>query len=38
MWFAFQLAEHLHKTVGEVLAMPAAEFSGWAAYFKIKDS
>jgi hypothetical protein len=29
------LAEHLHKTVGEILNIPASEIYGWAAYFNI---
>ena len=31
----YQLADRLKKTVGEILNMPAAEFYGWLAYFKL---
>lgn len=31
------LADKLHKTVGEVLAMPNNEIVGWASYFQVKD-
>lgn len=33
---AYQVAETLHKTLGEVLEMPVEEFNGWVAYFKEK--
>ena len=28
----YALADRLHKSVGEVLQMPASELSGWSAY------
>lgn len=31
----YQLADRLKKTVGEIMNMPASEFYGWLAYFKI---
>jgi hypothetical protein len=31
----YALADRLHKTVGEILAMPVSEFVGWLAYLKI---
>lgn len=31
----FQLADRLKKTIGEIMNMPASEFYGWLAYFKI---
>lgn len=35
--FAFQLAEHLHMTVGEMLArMSSQEYGEWGAYFQWK--
>jgi len=36
LFFLFQLAEHLHKSIGEIMLLPLAEIQGWAAYFKIK--
>jgi hypothetical protein len=33
----YALAEVLHKTVGELMAMDYAEFIGWIAYFRMKD-
>jgi hypothetical protein len=33
----FQLAEALHKTVGEIMEMSASEFMGWVEYYKIKE-
>jgi hypothetical protein len=36
LYAVFQLAEHLHKTVAEILEMPDAEFSAWFAYLKLK--
>lgn len=35
--FVFQLAEHLHKTVGEILEISDLELQEWQAYFRIKD-
>lgn len=32
----YQLAEALHKTLGEIGAMPVSEFHGWLAHYKIK--
>lgn len=34
--FEFQLAEHLHMTLGDLGAMPYPEYTGWAAYLKVK--
>tara|TARA_R100000963_G_scaffold33993_1_gene26806 strand:- start:397 stop:507 length:111 start_codon:yes stop_codon:yes gene_type:complete len=31
------LAEHLHKTVDEVMDISEAELHGWNAYFQIKS-
>jgi hypothetical protein len=31
----YALGDRLHKTVGEILRMPMAEFTGWLAYFKL---
>jgi len=36
--FAFQLAEHLHKTVAEIMQMNLREFYGWGIYIKHKAS
>lgn len=36
-WFEFQLAEHLHMTVGEVRQMNGAEYIEWQAYLMRKD-
>lgn len=36
LFAVYGLAEHLHKTVGEVLAMSTDEFAGWMAYLQIK--
>lgn len=33
----FQLADRLHKTIGEIGEMSEAEFDGWLAYFEIMD-
>jgi len=33
----YQLAEHLHKTVDEIMEMSASEFVGWGEYLKLKD-
>jgi hypothetical protein len=39
MYLVFQLAELLHKTVGELCdTMTEDEINGWVAYFKIKRS
>ena len=32
----FSLAELLHKTVGEIKAMPTSEFYGWMEYLNRK--
>lgn len=32
----FRLAEHLHKSVEEIEAMPFDEFGQWFAYFRIR--
>ena len=37
LYFFFQLAEHLHRTVEEIFEMNEAELKGWVAYFKIKE-
>lgn len=36
MRFRFLLAEHLHKTVGELGSMPCLEFKGWEVYLANK--
>tara|TARA_Y100001951_G_C11167363_1_gene198236 strand:- start:155 stop:283 length:129 start_codon:yes stop_codon:yes gene_type:complete len=36
MFFCFQLAEILHKTVDEIMEMSTLEMEGWCAYFEIK--
>lgn len=33
----YQLADRLHKTVAEIEAMTVDEWSGWLAYFKLKE-
>lgn len=33
--FVYRLAHELHKTVGEVEAMPRAEYLNWHAYFTV---
>lgn len=33
----FQLAEVLHKTVGEIGRMDSSEMSEWLAYFRVKS-
>jgi|CZCB01.1.fsa_nt_gi hypothetical protein len=37
MLFKYQLGEVLGKTIGEIEAMPASEFTGWAGYFLFKE-
>ena len=37
LYFFFQLAEHLNKTVQEIFELNEAEIQGWVAYFKIKE-
>jgi hypothetical protein len=32
----YRLAEHLHKTIGEIEEMPVSEYIGWQGYFVIK--
>lgn len=34
--FKFQLAEHLHKSIAEIDALPASEVRDWMAYFVFK--
>jgi hypothetical protein len=34
--FAYFLAEHLHKTVAEILQMDVREYQGWLAWFQMK--
>lgn len=34
----YRLAEKLHMTVGQVLAMPRVEFLGWLAWYEVKDN
>lgn len=36
--FAYQLAEMLHKTIGEIEAMPHEEFVNWSAYLTAKTA
>lgn len=36
LYFDFFLAEKLHKTVGEIRAMPAMEWHTWAVWFAMK--
>lgn len=36
--FLFSLAEHLHKTVDEIMQITEAELDGWIAYFEVKNS
>ena len=36
-YFFFQLAEHLHKSVDEIMELTSLEVEGWAAYFEIKN-
>jgi len=36
VFFRYQLAEHLHLTVAQVMDMSASEYLGWQAYFKHK--
>jgi len=38
MQFCFTLAEHLHKTVGEVQQMDAREFQGWVYWLSRKEN
>jgi hypothetical protein len=33
----YRLAETLHKTLGEIEAIPAHELAGWVGYFLIKE-
>jgi hypothetical protein len=35
--FACQLAEHLHKSIDEILDLTTAELTTWVAYFEMKD-
>jgi hypothetical protein len=35
--FMYELAGHLHKTVGELAVMDSCEFTGWKAYFSVLD-
>lgn len=35
--FLYQLAEHLGRTVGEILDLPAEELRGWSAYLEWKS-
>lgn len=34
--FEFELASHLHKTVGELSLMSYTEYTAWASYLKVK--
>jgi hypothetical protein len=36
LFFLYQLAEKLHKTLAEISAMPVAEWLGWLAYFELQ--
>lgn len=33
----FILADRLHKTAGEIMAMPADEFMHWMAYLRAEE-
>ncbi len=33
----YALAANLHKTAGEVMAMPAQEFTRWIAHFALRE-
>jgi hypothetical protein len=33
----YELGRTLHKTLGEILAMPVAEFAGWLAFFRLTN-
>lgn len=35
--FTFFLCEKLGKTLGDLDAMPAAEYVGWVSYYKVKQ-
>ena len=37
LFFLFQLAEHLHKSVEEVMRFSVTEIEGWVAYFNLKQ-
>ena len=37
MYFCFQLAEILHKSVDEIMEMSTLELELWLAYFEIKE-
>jgi hypothetical protein len=37
MYFIFMLAEHLHKTLDEIMDLTTLEIEGWSAYFDIKN-
>lgn len=36
LWFRYQLAEHLGKSLDEVNAMTIAEYVGWKGYLRAK--
>lgn len=33
----YRLADRLHKTVAEILAMPSDEYVGWIAYSRLES-
>jgi len=35
--FRYYLAEHLHKTVGEINRMDIREFMGWVAWLEMRQ-
>lgn len=35
--FMYELAGHLHKTVGELAGLDPSELLGWKAYFSVLD-
>ena len=37
MYFIFMLAEHLHKTLDEIMELTTLEIDAWSAYFDIKN-
>ena len=37
LYFVFMLAEHLHKTVEEIMNLTTLEIDLWSTYFDIKN-
>lgn len=33
----YQLADRLHKTLDEIMAMPVSEFHGWMAHVRLME-